>query len=167
MAVHLAMADDGLDGGSAPQLLLDLAVNAALLARFEDPERFWRIVAPVALVDIDPFDLAAGQRLGFLDRLPQGVAVVRIAGQGLGVEDELAALATSVGGGERDLDAELVGLVRLALADALGLGGVSGIELPARFGDASGCGFARPWITPRRRPPEVPRRRRSCAGYRE
>jgi hypothetical protein len=39
MAVHLAMADDGLDCGSAPRLLLDLAVNAALLAGSEDPAR--------------------------------------------------------------------------------------------------------------------------------
>ena len=54
-----------------------------------------------------------------------------ISGQGLGVEDELAALAAFVGGGERDLDAELIRFVRLALADALGLGGVPGIKFPA------------------------------------
>ncbi len=35
MAVGFAMADDGLYGGSASEFLLDLAVNATLLARFE------------------------------------------------------------------------------------------------------------------------------------
>ncbi len=77
VAVGFAMADDGLYGGSASEFLLDLAVNAALLARFEDPVGLWRIVAPIALVHIGPLDLAAGQRLGFLDHVLQGVAVVR------------------------------------------------------------------------------------------
>ncbi len=31
MAVGLAMSDDGLDGGSSPQFLLDLSVDAAFL----------------------------------------------------------------------------------------------------------------------------------------
>ncbi len=47
------------------------------------------------------------------------------------MQDELTALAAFVGGGERDLEAELIGLVRLALANALGLGRVPGIKLPA------------------------------------
>jgi hypothetical protein len=42
------------------------------------------------------------------------------------------------GGGHRDLAAEFVGLVRLALADALPLGGVEGIDL--RQGIASALG---------------------------
>ena len=50
------------------------------------------------------------------------MAVVRIARQGLGVEDELAVLAASVGGGQRDLDAEFVGRSGLSLTDTLGLG---------------------------------------------
>ena len=96
-------------------------MDAALLAGLEDPERFGRVVALIALVDVGPLDLAAGQGLGFLDGLSQGVAVVGIAGQRLGMEDELAALAAPVGGGERNLDAELVGLGGLSLADALDL----------------------------------------------
>jgi len=40
----------------------------------------------IALVDIGPLDLAAGQRLGFLDHVLQVVAVVRIAGKSLGKE---------------------------------------------------------------------------------
>ena len=61
------MADDGFDGRSPPEFASDLAVDAALLAGPIDPVRPWRIVADIALVDIDPLDLAAGQRLGFLD----------------------------------------------------------------------------------------------------
>ena len=45
--------------------------------------------------------------------------------------DELAALAALEGGGDADLDAELVGLVRLALADALDLGRVQAVDLGA------------------------------------
>ncbi len=139
MAVHLAMSDDGLDGGSPPELLLDLAVNAALLARSEDLVWLWRIVAPVALVDIGALDLATGQRLGLLDHLPQGVAVIRIAGERLGMEVELAALVPFVGVGERDpgsspgqaLVAEPLRRSDLAYSNAFGLGGVPGIELPA------------------------------------
>src|SRR5882757_5061839 len=45
--------------------------------------------------------------------------------------DELAALAVLEGGGNADLDAELVRLVRLALADALHLGRVQAVDLGA------------------------------------
>jgi hypothetical protein len=47
------------------------------------------------------------------------------------VGDELAALATLQGGGDAHLDAELVGLVRFALADALDLGSVQAVDLGA------------------------------------
>ena len=47
MAVGLEMADDGLDRRPAAEFALDGAVNAALLARVEDPERLGRIVAAV------------------------------------------------------------------------------------------------------------------------
>ncbi len=46
------------------------------------------------------------------------------------MQDDLAALRAFVGRGDRDLDAELVRSVCLALADALDLGRVPGIELP-------------------------------------
>ena len=47
------------------------------------------------------------------------------------MQHELAARSAGVGGDDRDLDAELVGRAGLALADALGLGGMEGIQLPA------------------------------------
>ena len=49
----------------------------------------------------------------------QCVAVIRVARQGGGMGDELAALASAQRCRQRDLDAELVGLVWLAFADAL------------------------------------------------
>jgi len=84
-----------------------------------------------AFVHVSPFDRTARQRLGFLDHPGKRVPVIRIAGQRLGVEDELAALAAPVGGGDGDLDPELIGLVGFALPDALDFGGMPGIELGA------------------------------------
>jgi hypothetical protein len=45
--------------------------------------------------------------------------------------DELAALAMLEGGGNADLDAELVRLVGLALADAFHFGGMQAVDLGA------------------------------------
>jgi len=56
------------------------------------------------------------------DHLNQRVAVIGIARQRLYMGDELAALAVLEGGGNADLDAELVRLVGLTLADALHFG---------------------------------------------
>ena len=131
MAVFLAVADHRFDRRAAPEFLFDLTVDPALLSGAEDPHGFWRIVADIALVHVDPLDLPAGQGLGFFQHLRQGVAIIWVSRQGLGVQDELAALAAFIGRGQRDLDAELIGLVRLALGDAFGLRGMPGIQLPA------------------------------------
>ena len=88
-------------------------------------------MAAVTLVDIGALDLAAGELLGVLDDVSQRVTVIGIARQRLGVQHELAARRAGVGGDDRDLDAELVRRAGLALADALGLGGMEGIQLPA------------------------------------
>src|SRR5487761_2131402 len=90
-----------------------------------------RVVAAVSLIDISALDLAPSEPLGVLDCGPQGVPVIRIAGQRLGVQHELAAGRAGVGGGDRDLDAELIGRAGFALADAFDIGGVEGIKLPA------------------------------------
>ena len=47
------------------------------------------------------------------------------------MQHKLTARCAAVGGDDRDLDAELVGRAGLALADALGLRGMEGIQLPA------------------------------------
>lgn len=91
MAIGLEVSDDGLDGGAAPEFLFDLAMDAAPLAGTVDPERIGRLVALIALVDVDAADLGPGQGLGFLQHVGQGVAVIGLAGQGLGMDHELAA----------------------------------------------------------------------------
>src|SRR4051794_5876793 len=59
------------------------------------------------------------------------MAVIGIAGQRLDMGDELAALAMLEGGGNADLDAELVRPVGLALADALHFGSMQAVDLGA------------------------------------
>jgi hypothetical protein len=59
------------------------------------------------------------------------VAVIGIARQRFHMGDELAAFGVADGGGDRDLDAELVRPVGLALADAFDLRRVQGVELSA------------------------------------
>ena len=54
MAVCLAVSDDGFDGGSPPEFVLDLPVDAALLAGFEHPPRVGGVMAAVAFVHIGP-----------------------------------------------------------------------------------------------------------------
>jgi len=50
------VSDDGLDGGAEPQLALDGAEHAALLARNEDATGILRVMAAISLVDIGPLD---------------------------------------------------------------------------------------------------------------
>ena len=131
MVLGFHVSDDGLDGGAASQLALDGAEHAALLSGDEDTVWVSRIVAAVSFVDIGTLDLGPSEPLGVLDRGPQRVPIIRIARQCLGVQDELAAGRAGVGGGDRDLNAELIGRAGFALADALDLGGMEGIQLPA------------------------------------
>jgi hypothetical protein len=88
-------------------------------------------VAAVAGVGMEALDGVAEERLDRRDDAGEGVSVVGVAGQRLHVGDELAALATLQGGGDAHLEAELVGLVRLALADALDLRRVQARDLDA------------------------------------
>jgi hypothetical protein len=59
-------------------------------------------VSAVALVDIGALDLAPRKFLGLVDDVPQGVPVVRIFRQRLGVQHELAARGAGVGGDDRE-----------------------------------------------------------------
>src|ERR1700738_5635956 len=97
----------------------------------EDAARVLRVMTAVTLVDIAALDLAACEFLSLLDDLAQGMPVVWVVRQRLGVQHELAARRAGVGGDDRNLDAELVGRTGLAFADAFGLGGMEGIQLPA------------------------------------
>jgi hypothetical protein len=67
----------------------------------------------------------------FSNHLGQRVAVIGIARQRLYMGDELAALAVLERGGNADLDAELVRLVGLALANAFHFGSMQAVDLGA------------------------------------
>src|ERR1019366_4893736 len=88
-----------------------------------------RIVAAVSGIGMQPFDRIADELLDRRNDAGQRMPVIGIAGQRLCVDDELAALAVLEGGGHADLDAELVRLVRLALADALHFGRMQAVDL--------------------------------------
>ena len=75
------MSDDRLDGGAATQLALDDTEDAALLAGDEDATGILCVVATVSLVDIGPLDRTAGERLGAVKDVPQGVTVIGVIGQ--------------------------------------------------------------------------------------
>lgn len=81
------MADHGFDGRAAPQFALDGAEDASLLSGDEDAAWMWRIVASVSFVDIGTLDLAASEVLRVLDDRAQGVTVIWIARQRLGVQN--------------------------------------------------------------------------------
>src|SRR5258706_3813786 len=88
-----------------------------------------RVVAAVSGIGVEPFDRIADELLDRRDDVSQRTAIIGIARQRLRMDDELTALAVLEGGGNADLDAELVRLVRLALADALHLGCVQAVDL--------------------------------------
>ena len=71
----------------------------------------------------------ADERLHLWNDGGERVPVIGIAGQCCGMGDKLPAGGMLDRGGDADLDAELVGPVRLALADALDLRRVQGIDL--------------------------------------
>ena len=85
------------------------------------------LVAPIAFVDHRRLDRYARVQLGLRQRPGQRVTVIRIARQGMGSENE----GRTQAGDDTDLDAKLVALVCLALADAFGLRRMQAIELVA------------------------------------
>lgn len=111
------MADDRFDGGPASQCPLDGLGAAAPVAGDMDLEHLIlrRVVAAIAGVGDDPAEIGADRGLDGGNDGGQRVAVIGIAGQRLDMGDELAAAAALQRGGDRDLDAELIGLVALPL----------------------------------------------------
>jgi hypothetical protein len=73
------------------------------------------IVAAAALVHIGALDGAADELLGGFNDGLKRVAIVRIAEQCLGMQNELSTSGAHIGGHDRDLDAELVGALALPL----------------------------------------------------
>src|SRR5262245_49752336 len=124
-------------------------------------------MAAVSLVDVGVLDLAAGEPLSGFDDGTQRVTVIRIAGQGSGVQHELATRRPGIGGDDGSLHTELVGRAGLALADALHLRSVETNRASSRAGAAAASGSDRHVRVARQMPPRAPRGLRSCAGCRE
>ena len=75
-----------------------------------------------------PLDRTAGECLGALNDVPQGVTVVRVVRQRPGMQHEQAPGSPAVVGDDGGLHAELVGRGGLAFADALHLRGMERIK---------------------------------------
>ena len=71
----------------------------------------------ISLVNMRAFRLNARPFADFPDRIGERVAAVGIAMQGLDVQYKMTTGRRRIGGGNRHLAAELVGLVRLAFGD--------------------------------------------------
>ena len=127
----LGVTDDGFDCRAAAELAFDGLGDAASLAADVDLELVVGrgVVAAIAAVGDDAVKACADLRLDLRDHGREGVAVVGVAGQRLGVGDEQAARGAIERGGERHLDAELVRAMGLAFADAFDLRRVQGIDL--------------------------------------
>ena len=97
-----------------------------------------RVVAAAAAVGNDAGQVRADLRLDLRDHGRERAAVVRVARQRLQMRDELSAVRGGERCGDRHLDAEVVGPVRLALADAFDLGRGAANRLFARAGSGAG-----------------------------
>ncbi len=118
-------------GGATLELALDLRGDATLLAGGVDPEPVLGrgVVAAIAGISDHAVEYIADERLHVGNDLGERVPIIRVAGQCGHVRDELAAGGMLDGSGDAHLDAELVGPMRLALADALDLGRMQRIDL--------------------------------------
>ena len=103
------MSDDRFDRRTAAEFAFDGLGDATSLARDIDLKLvFGRgVVAAIAAVGDDAGEVGADLGLDLRDHGGERVTVVGVAGQRLGVGDELAALGAMERCGERDLDAEL------------------------------------------------------------
>ena len=129
-AIGLGMADHRLDRRSSLELAPHGRGQAAPVAGEDDLGRAFVVVAFVVVafvapIGIGPRDRDTGHGLCLVDGGLQGVAVIGIAGEGLGGQEQ----ALPVGRRDRHLGAELVALVSLAFGDADHFGGMQAVEL--------------------------------------
>ncbi len=105
--------------------------DAALLAGRVDLELVIGrgVVAAIAGIGDAAIEHVADERLHLGNDRGERVPVIRVSGQRGDVSDELPAGGMLHGGGDAHLDAELVGPVGHAFADALNLWRVQGIDL--------------------------------------
>ena len=111
------VSDDRLDGCTPAHLPLDLRGDAALLLGDLELVIVRRVVAAISGISVNALDLVADELLNRRNDPCKRVAVIRIAGQRLGMDRELSALAALERGRDAYLDSELVGLVRLTLGE--------------------------------------------------
>src|SRR4051812_47252693 len=118
-----APAERAFDGSSEPSLLTCHVDLEALVLRC--------VVALVPGVGDDPLEASADGALNVREDGCERVPVIGVAGERLHVGDKLAAPAAVEGRRHADLDAELIGFVGLAFANALDLRSMQRVELPA------------------------------------
>ena len=114
------MADHRLDGGATPHLAANGFGDTANLAADPDLEPVGIVVAAITLVAVDSACCDTCELFEIGDDGTEGVAVVGIAVQGLGMQHELPAFGCCGRRGNRDFAAKLVRCPGLAFADALG-----------------------------------------------
>src|SRR6201987_4941358 len=129
--VILEMADHRLGSAGPPHLAADDLGDPAGLAADPDLEPIGIVVAAIALVAMDAAHRSTCELFKVGDDGSEGVAVIRVAVQRLGVQHEMPTLGRGDRGDDRDLAAELVGRPGLAFADALHLGCVQRVDLGA------------------------------------
>ena len=132
-ALVLELAYCGFDGGPALESALDRGGKTAVLDRNVNLERLFvrRVVPAISSVGDDLRRGSVDARLDLGNDDCQGVAIIGIAWQHLGVQHELAALAAVDRRRDANLDAELVRLVGFSIADAFDLRRVQRVDLLA------------------------------------
>lgn len=95
MTFGLHAPDEGVNGGTTPQLALHETEDAALLAGDEVATGILHVVAAVAFADIGPLDRRAGECVGAAYGASQGVTVVRIVGHRSEVAQRLMMMSGS------------------------------------------------------------------------
>ena len=121
--VGFHMTDDGFDGSAAPQFAFDVLGEAPFLTRDKDPEamRWRRVVAAIAPIGDNAFDIRADLFLHVRDHDAKRMAIVWIARQRFHMGDELAAFRAMERRGDGYFHPKFIALVCLALADAFDL----------------------------------------------
>src|SRR5580704_7742441 len=103
--VVFEMADHGLNGSSATHLAADSVGDTSDLAGDPDLEPIRVVVTAIAIVAVDAADLNTREPFEVGDDRTEGVAVIGVAVQRLGVQHELSALGRGDWRGNRDLAA--------------------------------------------------------------
>jgi hypothetical protein len=128
-AISFHVADLGFDGAATTEVCDQFRRQPAPCAADQDTGRL-NAVAAVSTIDDGEVGALIGEDGYLLQRLPQGVAVVRVARKAAHADHE----AFVQRGGNADLAAEFIAHPGLALGYAIHLGFVQGIDLVGPLG---------------------------------